>query len=556
MTVSYTRRRHSQSPVPLRFIALGLLVLTVGYWLWPSADSDDGSIAAVTAQAPVAPELAAETMELAKSGDSDLGINMKEVLNSSPQISSDDSTADDPVLKPSTAPATNIQTSAIETKNQQDNVVAGLVDIEPAAGLPVARGGVYLPEPRPEIFEMINLSAAEMTARLMDLENKGVRPVSVKIKSGDTLAEALTKRLNVGARDTHYAIESLAAIFDPRDVRPGQTVTAYAAPDASEPRLMALTLQKDMLSSVIATRVSADRFVTSEVQRPTTRKLRAVRGEIKNSLYLATNAEGVPDRVTLELIRIYSWSIDFQRDIRANDRFEIMYEEYQTDDGEVVPGKGEILYATLTLGNKPYSMYRYEMSDQRVDFFEPDGQSVRKALMKTPVNGARISSGFGRRHHPVLGYSKMHKGTDFAAPTGTPIYAAGDGVIERSSRYGSFGNYIKIRHRSNLKTAYAHLNGFALGIHSGKRVRQGDVIGYIGTTGRSTGPHLHYEVHVNGKQVNPGSVKLPTGEKLAASDLAAFKRHVRELNSEFAAKGLGQTVVAQKMGGTGAVNTN
>jgi murein DD-endopeptidase MepM/ murein hydrolase activator NlpD len=556
MTVSYTRRRHSQSPVPLRFIALGLLVLTVGYWLWPSADSDDGSIAAVTAQAPVAPELAAETMELAKSGDSDLGINMKEVLNSSPQISSDDSTADDPVLKPSTAPATNIQTSAIETKNQQDNVVAGLVDIEPAAGLPVARGGVYLPEPRPEIFEMINLSAAEMTARLMDLENKGVRPVSVKIKSGDTLAEALTKRLNVGARDTHYAIESLAAIFDPRDVRPGQTVTAYAAPDASEPRLMALTLQKDMLSSVIATRVSADRFVTSEVQRPTTRKLRAVRGEIKNSLYLATNAEGVPDRVTLELIRIYSWSIDFQRDIRANDRFEIMYEEYQTDDGEVVPGKGEILYATLTLGNKPYSMYRYEMSDQRVDFFEPDGQSVRKALMKTPVNGARISSGFGRRHHPVLGYSKMHKGTDFAAPTGTPIYAAGDGVIERSSRYGSFGNYIKIRHRSNLKTAYAHLNGFARGIHSGKRVRQGDVIGYIGTTGRSTGPHLHYEVHVNGKQVNPGSVKLPTGEKLAASDLAAFKRHVRELNSEFAAKGLGQTVVAQKMGGTGAVNTN
>lgn len=556
MTVSYTRRRPSQSPVPLRFIALGLLVLTVGYWLWPSSDNaDDNSISAVTAQTATVPESAEQTIEKAKAGESDLGINMKEILNTPPQISSDTYKSDTASTTDTASPA-DVRTSAVETTGQQDEVVAGLLGIEPAAGLPVARGGVYLPEPRPEIFEMINLSAEEITARLTDLEKKGVRPVSVKIESGDTLAEALTKRLDVGARDTHYAVQSLAAVFDPRDVRPGQTVTAYAAKDENEPRLMALSLQKDMLSSVIATRVSADRFVTGEVERPTTRKLRAVRGEIENSLYLATNAKDIPDRVTLELIRIYSWSIDFQRDIRANDRFEIMYEEYQTDEGEIVPGKGEILYATLTLGNKPYSMYRYEMSDQRVDFFEPDGQSVRKALMKTPVNGARISSGFGRRRHPVLGYSKMHKGTDFAAPTGTPIYAAGDGVIERASRFGSFGNYVKIRHRSNLKTAYAHLHGFAKGMHSGKRVRQGDVIGYIGTTGRSTGPHLHYEVHVNGKQVNPSSVKLPTGEKLTGSDLAAFKRHVRKLNSEFAAKGLGETVVAQKIGTATAVNTN
>lgn len=550
---SYKRRSGFRSPFPVRFLALGLAILTFAFVAWPSAKEESS-----TSEVPVLTQDEDAAEDVTAAADKTT-TSMKGLLQQQPKTAFAPETASE---TPPETQAQNLSSDAELTDNQtyaanmQGSLMTALNDAQSAAGLPIARGGVYLPEPRPEILDMANLTAEDLTARLAELQNKGVRPVSVKIQSGDTLAEALVKKLGVGSRDAHYAIESMKASFDPRDVRPGQTVTAYAADLKGEAQLMALTLQKDMLSSVTATRVTSDRFVTSEVERPTKVHKRAVRGAIENSLYLATNAENVPDRVTLELIRIYSWAIDFQRDIRANDQFEIMYEEHRTEDGKVVPGRGNILYATLTLGNRPYSMYRYETADKRVDYFEPDGQSVRKALMRTPVDGARISSNFGLRRHPVLGYSKMHKGTDFAAPSGTPIYAAGDGVIERANRFGSFGNYVLIRHRSNLKTAYAHLKGFARGMHAGKRVRQGDVIGYIGTTGRSTGPHLHYEVHLNGKQVNPASVKLPTGEKLTGSQLAAFKKQVLELNSQFAALGLGQTVVAQKMDSSSAVNTN
>ena len=188
-----------------------------------------------------------------------------------------------------------------------------------------------------------------------------------------------------------------------------------------------------------------------------------------------------------------------------------------------------MLYATLILGGKRIELHRFTPESGRTDYFGPDGQSVRKTLMRTPIDGARISSGFGRRKHPVLGYTKMHRGTDFAASRGTPVYAAGDGVIERSSRNGAYGNYIRIRHNGTYKTAYAHLNGYAKGIRSGARVKQGQVIGYVGTTGRSTGPHLHYEVHVNGKQVNPRKIKMPSGEKLKGKDLEAFAAARHEL---------------------------
>ena len=194
----------------------------------------------------------------------------------------------------------------------------------------------------------------------------------------------------------------------------------------------------------------------------------------------------------------------------------------------------------MNTGGREKPIYRYKMDDGRVDYFEPDGTSIRKTLMKTPVDGARISSGFGYRRHPVLGYNKLHKGMDFAAPTGTPIYAAGDGVLEYAARNGSFGNYARIRHNSKLKTAYAHMSKFKKGMHKGKTVKQGEVIGYIGTTGRSTGPHLHYEVLVNGVQVNPRSVKLPTGETLTGEQLKRFKSLIQGINQEYASltKGL------------------
>jgi murein DD-endopeptidase MepM/ murein hydrolase activator NlpD len=187
----------------------------------------------------------------------------------------------------------------------------------------------------------------------------------------------------------------------------------------------------------------------------------------------------------------------------------------------------------LTVNSQPIEIYRFTLKNGDIDYFTEDGWSVRKALMKTPIDGARMSSGFGMRHHPILGYNKMHKGADFAAPTGTPIYAAGDGTLEHVGRKGAYGNYIRIRHNSTLKTAYAHLNKFAKGMSASKRVKQGQIIGYVGTTGRSTGPHLHYEVLLDGKQVNPNRIDLPTGEKLKGTNYANLQALIKKRQKEF-----------------------
>ena len=190
-------------------------------------------------------------------------------------------------------------------------------------------------------------------------------------------------------------------------------------------------------------------------------------------------------------------------------------------DGVVV-NNGEIQYAKLTLRGTELPLYRFETPEGNLDYFNTKGESVRKALMKTPIDGARLSSRFGNRKHPILGYTRLHAGVDFAAPRGTPIYAAGDGTVTVAGTNGGYGKYIKIRHNGTYSTAYAHLNGYARGVRKGKRVRQGQVIGYVGSTGRSTGPHLHYEIHRNGKQINPLGLKLPSGEKLKGQTLEAF----------------------------------
>jgi murein DD-endopeptidase MepM/ murein hydrolase activator NlpD len=210
-----------------------------------------------------------------------------------------------------------------------------------------------------------------------------------------------------------------------------------------------------------------------------------------------------------------------------------MYEMLVDESGEAVK-TGEILYASMTLSGTLKALYRYRLADGRVDYFDASGASVRKALMRTPINGARLSSGFGMRRNPILGYSKMHEGLDFAAPRGTPIYAAGDGVVERASRYGAYGKYVRLRHNSEYATAYAHLNGFADGIRPGQPVKQGETIGFVGSTGRSTGPHLHYEILRYGEQVNPLSVKMPTGVKLAGDEFDRFAAERDRLRSLYA----------------------
>jgi murein DD-endopeptidase MepM/ murein hydrolase activator NlpD len=265
-----------------------------------------------------------------------------------------------------------------------------------------------------------------------------------------------------------------------------------------------------------------DSFEARLEDLPSLTLTRHVQGVIDDSLFLSAYREGLPNSVIVNMIRIFSFDVDFQREIRKGDRFEIFYERKMSEDGRRVE-EGNILFARLTLRGKPISLYRYKPAKALfADYFHDTGQSAKKALMRTPIEGARLSSYYGKRKHPVLGYTRMHKGLDFGAPTGTPIMAAGDGIVERASRYGAYGNYVRIRHNGTYKTAYAHLSKYGRGIKAGRRVKQGQVIGYVGATGRVTARHLHYEVLVNGKQVNPLRLKIPTGITLKGTDKKKF----------------------------------
>jgi murein DD-endopeptidase MepM/ murein hydrolase activator NlpD len=254
-------------------------------------------------------------------------------------------------------------------------------------------------------------------------------------------------------------------------------------------------------------------------------------GSIQSSLFEAGQADGVPIEVMGEIIHAFSYDVDFQRDIQPGDSYEILYERYADGAGNLAK-TGDILFASLTLSGRKLALYRYTTADGRTDWFNPKGDSVRKALLRTPVDGAKITSGFGMRMHPILGYSLMHKGVDFGAPIGTPIYAAGDGKIQQIGPFSGYGNYIRIKHTAQYATAYGHISRFAGGLRVGSRVSQGQVIAYVGMTGRATGPHLHFEVILNGKQINPQSIKLPAGEKLRGKELKTYLALVANIDKQ------------------------
>ena len=242
---------------------------------------------------------------------------------------------------------------------------------------------------------------------------------------------------------------------------------------------------------------------------------------IIQSLYKAANDQKIPANIIIEFAGIYGFQVDFQRDIRKNDKFQIMYEIFLNEKNEIVE-TGEILFANLKLSGQDNNLYYFDNKESE-GHYDKNGKSVKKALMKTPINGARLSSPFGMRKHPIDGYNKMHRGTDFAAPMGTPIMASGDGIVKKAGWCGGGGNCVKIKHNSTYQTVYAHMSKFARGIKPGVRVKQGQTIGYVGSTGKSTGPHLHYEVIVNGKKVNSQKLKLPSGKILKGKERKLFE---------------------------------
>ena len=246
-----------------------------------------------------------------------------------------------------------------------------------------------------------------------------------------------------------------------------------------------------------------------------------VKNVIKNNLYSSAVESGIEPNIIVEFARIFGFEVDFQRDIRKGDWFEILYEKFEDDNNEV-KDTGKIIYASMYVNGEEINLYNFNYKNDE-EYYDIKGKSITKSLMKTPINGARLSSSFGMRKHPILGYNKMHRGTDFAAPSGTPIMASGSGTVTRARWCGGGGNCVKIKHNSTYETIYAHMKAFAKGIREGRKVKQGQIIGYVGSTGLSTGPHLHYEVLVNGKKVNSQKLKLPSGKILKGESRKQFE---------------------------------
>lgn len=345
----------------------------------------------------------------------------------------------------------------------------------------------------------------------------------IRVSVGDTLINLLIES-GLAASKAYRTAGALETVFDPRDLRRGQELRILFDEDSREtnPVFQGLRLKLNVDQEVQLIDCPNQGLLARIFERELeTRPIKAA-VDIDTSLYEAAMDADLPVDVLIQVIRAYSFDIDFQRDIRSGDRIEVMYEEKVDQDGRALTS-GAMLYASFHTQGRFLPIYRYETEDGVTDFFDADGKSVRKTLMVTPIDGARMSSGYGMRRHPIEGYNRMHRGLDFAAPTGTPVMAAGNGIVEYAGRNGSYGHYIRIGHPNEYQTVYAHLSRYAKRIKTGARVAQGDIIGYVGSTGVSTGPHLHYEVHHRGKDVNPASVKTPPGRILEGEALDRFR---------------------------------
>jgi murein DD-endopeptidase MepM/ murein hydrolase activator NlpD len=286
------------------------------------------------------------------------------------------------------------------------------------------------------------------------------------------------------------------------------------------------------------------------VFRPTRLKKTYITGAIKSSFYNSAIEAGIPENTLFEMVKLLGFSVDFQRDIREGDTFEVLFSKQIDVLDDKVIDTMPIRYLSITLSGNKEKFFEFKDKDGYIRYYDEQGKSSRRTLMKTPINGARLSSRYGNRKHPILDYNKMHRGVDFSAPVGTPIFASGDGIIEKAGWNGSYGRYIRIRHNGAYKTAYAHLSGFNKNIKVGQRISQGKVIGYVGSSGRSTGPHLHYEVLLNNQQINPMKVKLPSGKNISKNDLNNFKAHINKIISDkivLAKKNLTKTFADQKI---------
>ena len=319
-------------------------------------------------------------------------------------------------------------------------------------------------------------------------------------------------------------INKIEEFFNLKNLKTGQNIYFYINPINKKLEKIILPIENTVNLNIY---IKDNIKINKEILSTSTEK-HSKQYFIINSLYADGIENKIPNKILTDLIRIYSFDLDFQRDIRKNTKVSVSYESLtiQNRDKKIF---GDINYALIEIGNNKLEYFKFITDEGFVDYFNRKGENVKKSILKTPLDGAKLSSGFGMRKHPISGYNKMHKGVDFAAPTGTPVYAGGNGTIEFIGRNGGYGKFIKIRHNNEYKTAYAHLSGYKKGLHKGSRVNQGEVIGYVGSTGKSTGPHLHYEIIFQNKQINPLKLKLPSGKILKGQELIRFTSEMKTI---------------------------
>lgn len=345
------------------------------------------------------------------------------------------------------------------------------------------------------------------------------------VRRGDTLA-GLLGSAGIDAAAAHAAVAALASLYRPSALRPGDEVAIRLSAGES-PDLLEIEVEPQPGRTIRALRQPDGTWRAAETIAPRSRFLVRAEGAVDGGLFPAMTKAGIPPGLALSLIRILGHQVDFQRDLQPGDRFSVLFDRYRDSDGDIL-GHGQVLQATLTLSGRTLAVWRHKDRGGSADWYDSDGRTLRRSFLRTPLDGARVSSGFGLRSHPVLGFNRMHQGIDFAAPTGTPVYAAADGIVVAAKREGGYGLMVRLRHAGGTETRYAHLSRFGRGITSGRRVRQGDVIGAVGSTGMSTGPHLHYEVIAQGRPVNPARHVQPA-TRLAGAELNAYRTRQRVL---------------------------
>ena len=345
------------------------------------------------------------------------------------------------------------------------------------------------------------------------------KKVTHTINVGETF-NSILEDYSIDKKEINEIKKTLTKEIDLNKLKKGQKIIFTI--DQSNNYIKDFILQTSNVKKIYLTRDTSDKGFSQKILVTKLNKNIIYKEDaILQSLYKSAMNQKIPANTIIEFARIYGFQVDFQRDIRKNDNFQIMYEVF-VDDNKKIIGTGNILYSNLKLSGEDNSLYYFD-KDESKGHYDKNGKSVKKALMKTPINGARLSSPFGMRKHPIDGFNKMHKGTDFAAPLGTPIMASGDGLVKKAGWCGGGGNCVVIKHNSTYQTIYAHMSKFASGIRSGVRVKQGQTIGYVGSTGKSTGPHLHYEVIVNGKKINSQTLKLPSGKILKGEERKLFE---------------------------------